>query len=182
MFECHAKSTDLLCLMSLDKTLEPYPEPFRMQPLLCVKVSPDIYREFILKLPEGADVLITGQIEQIRHYAIIGSPLLYNCFLREMAFVIAKEVYYAEKYQKECTRIVPSSPMTRPISVPAIVATVDSHCSEAYALLLEIMNSYNFEFNKGISVKNEQHFKLASYLLHLSALSTVKEFSVSYVD
>ena len=180
MVEYYAKGLDLLCLMNLNPTLEPVPEPFRLQPSVALRVTFQAYIDFVNCLPTDEEsIRLAGDLLATKDFARIQSPLLYNCFLRDMAFALAKELHFAEKYKGTCTLILPSSDTARTLSNKVLNANFLQHCSAQEQYLRNIANSYGFEVPQYISPQNVAAYRIAVYLLYLSGKPGVSEYNYS---
>ncbi len=174
MLEYYARGTDLLCILSLNPELEPLPEPFRLQESVLLRVTYREYMDFIHSLPATDRIRMSGSIALTKEFARLGSPLLYNCFMRDMAFGIAKELCFAERYGRHGTKIVPTSFSTEIVPYTTIVDTA-SKCGNIAKQLRDIACSYGFELPNVVSSKNIDLYRLAVYLLHMSTVQGLRE-------
>ena len=175
MLEYYAKGSELLCILCLDRKLEPVPEPFRLQGSVLLRVLYREYADFIQSLPTDMEsIRISGDLSVTREFARIRSPLLYNCFLRDMAFAIAKELHYAEQYQRAGTTILPTSYMADTVSYTKI-CMVTSQCSDVARQLSMVAESYDFPLPIRVSEQNIALYRLAVYLLYISKTPGIQE-------
>lgn len=181
MVEYYAKGTELLCLMNMNPDLEPVPEPFRMQSSVVLRVTLTAYVDFIRMIPADVDsIRLTGDVNVTKHLARVNSPILYNCFLRDMSFAIAKELHFAEKYKRKATAMLPTSHTCSTMLNSTIDSIYEHECDTARTTLNEIIASYGFEIPNSISSVNEPSYRLAVYLLQQSANEGLQEYNFTY--
>ncbi len=175
MIEYYAKGSDLLCILCLNPALEPLPEPFRLQESVLLRVTFHDYVDFIHSLQfEAGSLMLAGDLNVTRRFAQLRSPLLYNCFLRDMAFALGKELSYAEHYSKHGTAIVPTSDTQLTIS-KAAYAGAAQRCASLHRQMQDVLKSYGYSLPASVSSCNSDLYDLALYLLYLSKQAGVQE-------
>lgn len=86
----------LASILVLNRKLEEYPEPYRGNRDMEIQVSFDVYKNFIEQYLEIYDYLATPTLK-LKYYLSCGKDdELYRCFYLDMAFAVAKEVWYAD--------------------------------------------------------------------------------------
>lgn len=177
MKECHAKSTDVLCLVDLNLDNELVPEPFRMQESLCVKVTTDAYTDFILRLPDTlGSMLLPINVAEVKRYACLHSQLLYNSFLSCMAFAIVKELHFAEKYKRVCTTILPASLTAPNANVRAIIDTLGSYLDRHVSSILDLSRRAGLVVPESPCFEhNVLMLRFAAYLYNISRNKGIPE-------
>ena len=107
MLECKVVFNDNLApLLLLDKDMEPVPEPFRMQGNVLLLVPFSEYISFIDFYLDKVNYLSTPTHLLKQYVNDKNLDKLYQSFLMDMAFAVAKELHYAEAHQKDATFIV----------------------------------------------------------------------------
>lgn len=101
--EVHADS--LAALMVLDPTLEPVPEPFRMQPAVWMYVDYEQYLAFIRSLPENTHLLYNPTAALKAAMERRDTAALLKAFYIDMACAVGKELSFAEAEHRRATHI-----------------------------------------------------------------------------
>ena len=99
-------SDNLAPILLLDKEMEETPEPFRMQKNVLLIVSFSEYLKFIDNYLDKVDYLSTPTSMLKQYIMHNDTTRLYSSFLADMAYAVAKELHYAEKYKKSATMLV----------------------------------------------------------------------------
>lgn len=181
MIECYVKGLDLLSLVNLNPELEPVPEPFRLQSSVLFRVTFQDYSEFIKSLPcDVSSIQLAGNLQATQQFARLDSPLLYNCFLRDLAFSIGKELSFAEKYKSVGTFILPTSQTAVTLDGTRLASMFNESCQQSQAEFCEIISSYGFRLTTAISQKNCTAYRLASCLYHLSKQNLQCEYNFHF--
>lgn len=104
-----AKKDNLSCLLNLNKQLEPFPEPVRLQPEVAIQISVETYNDFLTSLSKKNQgvVLLSGM--QSALLTEDSSQQLYRAYLKDVAGAIFKEISFAEEYDDYATCILPIS-------------------------------------------------------------------------
>lgn len=101
----HVTSDSLAALMLMNKALEPYPEPFRLQPSITFVIPFKEYVTWVMSLPRGSHLLYaeTAKIQGAIESANMAALLRY--FYADMAMALGKELHFAELYGKRASNI-----------------------------------------------------------------------------
>ena len=180
MLQLYAKADNLSCLVNTDSSIELIPEPFRMQSNVLFKVTYSEYVNFVLSLTLDSKVKLMTPTSVLLNMARTKQPKLYNCFLRDMAFAMLKEIMFAEHYKERATVIIPASYNRRNVVVSDMLKLSDQ-CVTAQVDLVRQMKLLGYAYPKEISAKNADLFRMAVVLYHM-ALSErpVEEINVVY--
>lgn len=180
MLEQLVQANSLSCLMNEDCTVEQIPEPFRMQGQISFRVTYSEYSNYILSLPMNSDVILMSDNSLLRNLASSGSPKLYSCFLKDLAFAICKELWYAECYNKDASVILPTAFNGNDIKLSDYL----QYYSVCNGVELELVNKVHAAGYTSLKVKREHNislFKMAVILYHMSKIPTVvKEVNLVY--
>lgn len=181
MSEQYANATCLSCLFDTRRELEPIPEPFRLQQGMTFRVTLSAYTEYILSLPDDANVILMTRLDTLKRLASIKSPKLYNCFLRDVAVAILKEISYAEEYHTVASAILPASTGDNVVTVSYLLSTYAGVQDNVESGVREMLESLRYTLPQNISQDNKNLFNLAIILYRLSLVhSTVKEMHFLY--
>lgn len=108
MFRQSVRAEALSCILNRDLWgIEPFPEPFRLQGDVTLCVAYSEYINYINSMPEDSQVVLSLEINKLKNLARSDSSTLYSYFLRDMAFAICKELFWASRYQTDGTVILP---------------------------------------------------------------------------
>lgn len=171
MIEQFVNADSMSCLFNEDCFAEKYPEPFRMQGTVSFRVVYREYVRYILSLPPNTAVVLMHDITQLKYLATMESPLLYLRFLGDMAFAIAKEVWYAERYKKEASVLLPSNPNLSAQKVSAVLQLFSSMNAYARSLVI-LLDSRGYN---GLSPKITHNVNLYRLSVILYGLSQSKQ-------
>lgn len=167
MVEQFVSADSMSCLFNEDCFAESYPEPFRMQGTVSFRVVYQEYIQYILTLPHNTSVKLMTDLRILRRLASARSPMLYQHFLGDMAFAISKEVWYAEKYKKEASIILPSSSDKYAQGVSDVL-NVFAAVSALTRPLASIMGASGYDGLSPKIVHNVELWRVAVYLYSLS--------------
>lgn len=95
----------MAALMVLDRSLEPKPEPFRMQPDVEIVIDFGEYLKFVQSLPTGHSFLYFT-VDEL-HQAVEAHNELapIKSFYTDTALAVCKELFFAESYAAGATAI-----------------------------------------------------------------------------
>lgn len=99
-------SSCLAPLFVLDKEMEPYPDPFRLQGHVVMKVNYSDYVDFCKTALDKVDYLATPTATLKSYILHKDTSSLYSAFVKDMAIAISKEIHYAEAQAKAGTRYI----------------------------------------------------------------------------
>lgn len=179
MYKQYAEVNNLSCLLNEDKDVEILPEPFRMQKEVIFHVTYSEYKKYILSLASDTEVKLMTDITVLQTMAMQDQPRLYQCFLKDVAFAILKELYFAELYKKPATTILPASSNGNSMKLSQFVQNYNN-CCQVQSELLIYMNSIGFGIPKRITTQNVRALQTAVILFYLSKQDTVKEMNLVY--
>ena len=177
--EC-VKANALSCLLNEDPGIEQLPEPFRMQSTVTFCVPYSEYSKYILSLRDGDGVLLMSSISLLRDLASSGSPLLFKYFLRDVAFAICKELFYATAWKHDASVILPTSSDGTVVPTSRILSLYPS-AKQYESELCGKMDNAGFKVSTKLSEHNKRLYQIAVVLYHLSYQdATQKQVSLVY--
>lgn len=148
----------LAALLVLDRTLEPCPEPFRMQPSLTLSVSFDEYCKFVRTLPDTPQYLF-NPLPKLWEKLERGEVLpLVKAFYTDMAGAVGKELFYAEYAQRPATTIRHTFDDVHLVPPPEIDPKWDK-------VLRHLLGRKNYTLPAQVSMCNQHHWQYALRLL-----------------
>lgn len=165
MFVINATDS-LACLLDLKSSLEPLPEPFRMQKDAILKLPYAAYTYYVSMKTDYELTLVDG-LHVRRVLADADSPKLYQYFLKDTAFAILKELCFAEYYGEKATTIIPTSDLEHKVSMQVVNMIYES-CESEGIEMVKRFNEFGYRLSNKISPLNLQSFKLAVMLYHMS--------------
>lgn len=165
----------MTCIISEDPTLELLPEPFRMQGGISFCVPYNEYKRYILTLEDDCDAKLMTDVKILQRLAEQSSPILFRCFLKDMAYAICKEIFYASTRDKEASVIIPVADDATVLYASNLV-NLYSFAKEHESDLQRVMRQTGYELPDGLSEHNSELYKLAVVLYHLSYQSTMNGF------
>lgn len=150
--------------------LEVVPEPFRLQSNTVFRINYSEYNKYILSLPMDSEVLLSGPIINLQSLASTNSPLLFKFFLRDIAFALCKELWFAVCYSRDASTYLPTSDI-EPIDMSTLVSYSDGMTAYVWQLQqsLEQAQILLDPYQLG-SVENNNLYRLAVVLNHFSWL------------
>jgi hypothetical protein len=175
----------LAVLLLLEKEFEPTPEVFRCQPEVKFVIPFHEYIHFVELCLGRMDFLATPTQELhvfTREYRLgdkeEASKKLFSAFLKDMAFAVCKELYYAETSGKGATSIVHSVNT----GVRLSAADIDSYyangaVASAMTSMLQRLSCKGYAMPRQISAQNSNLFK---YAVVMNFLATLPSFYWSY--
>lgn len=167
MIEQYVQANSLSCLLNEDRMVEIIPEPFRMQGSVSFRVTYSEYINYILSLPMDSGIKLMSDFPYLRNLASTHNPKLYSCFLKDLAFAICKEIWFAESYRKDASIILPASFNNKPARVSECITSY-SYCREVEPELLYKVESVGFGLQK---VKREQNVHLLQLAVILYSIA-----------
>ena len=180
MFQQYPKASNLSCLLSANKNSELIPEPFRMQPKVIFKVTYSEYINYVLSLTSAMSVKLMTSTSVLSDMATVGHPKLYNYFLKDMAFAIIKELYYASICKKTASVILPASFNNNNVGLQRLLG-VYANCSAAQAELMRKCEVVGYTLPKQLLGHNAQLFQIAVVLYSISMNdNAVEEMNLVY--
>lgn len=171
MIEQFVKANCLSCLLNENSNVELIPEPFRMQGTVSFRVTYQEYTRYILSLTNRTGIILMADFEYLKELASSQNPRLYTCFLNDMSFAIIKEVWFAERYKKKASVILPASLDSKPWSVSDVLKYYQVS-GNAELLLCQKVTSRGFELKPPKIEQNKNLFKLAVILFYMASVST----------
>ncbi len=180
MIEQFVKANCLSCLFNEDRRVELIPEPFRMQGVVSFRVTYQEYIRYILTLTRTTGIVLAADVEYLRELASSKNPKLYSSFLKDMAFAVLKEVWFAERYNKDASIILPATLDSEPSNVSDLLEFYQ-YCGESERVLAVMMENAGFEHSIPRRSQNLNLYKLG-VLLHYTSNSsvTLKELNLVY--
>lgn len=180
MVQQYAKANCLSCLLSSNKSSELIPEPFRMQPHVIFKVTYSEYINYVLSLTSAMGVKLMTATGVLSDMATTGHPGLYNCFLKDIAFAIIKELYFASVCNKTASIILPASFNDNNVDVQLMLGAYQ-YCDAAKTELMQRCIALGYKLPSDLSGQNAVLFKLAVVLYNMSMSNKVlKEMNLVY--
>lgn len=174
MIEQYVNANSLSCLFNRNKSIEIIPEPFRMQGSVSFRVTYSEYSNYILSLSPETSIVLTSDLSYMKNLATTKNPKLYSCFLKDMSFAIAKEIWYAESYKKNASIILPASFNGKDLLVSECLKSYE-YCKNLEVEFLSMLSEINYTLNKIKSLHNELLFKLSIVLFSTSNVPTIME-------
>lgn len=174
----------LAVLLLLEKDFEPTPEVFRCQPKVKLTIPFDEYLNFVEYELGVVDFLATPSKELqalVREYRLgneDSGKKLFSAFLKDMAFAVCKELYYAESLGKGATSIVHSVHAGTEMSEQDIETYFANVVNQVVPKLVKGLSCKDYAMPNQISAQNAIHFKYAVVMYYLS---TAPQFYWSYL-
>lgn len=180
MFNQYVRHDSLSCLLNRDCQVEIKPEPFRMQGSLTLCVTYSEYKNYILSLPAETYIKLSADYSLLHNLASTDSPRLYNYFLRDISFAIAKEVCYAEAYGKRATVILPTSLTCGKTSLTQFLNTYSFYYQNS-TLVSKHLSDNGFAIRPIKNPHNRRLYNLSTVLQELAqAPVALKEIGLVY--
>lgn len=180
MLQQYANADNLSCLLSANKDSEMIPEPFRMQPKVIFKVTYSEYINYVLSLTSAMSVKLMTATSVLSDMATTGQPKLYNCFLKDMAFAIIKELYYASACHKTASIILPASFNNNNVGLRQILEAY-AYCGQAQTELVSRCRALGYILPANLTDQNANLFKLSVVLYNISMQpNAVEEMNLVY--
>lgn len=171
MIEQFVKANCLSCLLNENSSVELIPEPFRMQGIVSFRVTYQEYAQYILSMTDRAGIILMADFEYLKELASSQNPKLYKCFLNDIAFAIIKEVWFAERYKKQASIIVPASLDSKQSCGVSDMLGYYKVCGDAEMLLCQRVTARGFDIKPPKIEQNKNLFKLAVVLFYLASIS-----------
>lgn len=167
MIEQFVKANCLSCLLNGDREMELIPEPFRMQGIVSFRVTYQEYIQYITALNSSSRVMLSASVKALKEFASFRSPRLYEYFLKDLAFAIYKEVWFAEICRKDASIILPSTLNNSPSRVSDLIGFYQSNSESEHQLISRIART-QFEYIVPENQHNINLYKLSVMLYFLS--------------
>ena len=159
---------NLAPLLLLDKQMEETPEPFRMQKDVLLVVSFSEYLKFIDVYLNKVDYLSTPTFILKRYRATQDTNKLYVSFLKDMAYCVAKELHYAETYNKSATCFMHTAEDSNILSLQDVEKMYKDIRSYTEQQLRDYMSARDFSLPKFFREENMSMWHYANILLFFS--------------
>lgn len=180
MLQENVTAKSLTCILNRDITIEPIPEPFRMQSEISFHVTYSEYINYILSLPQDTPVVLCKPVTLLKQLSNTSKYKLYGYYLQDIAFAICKEVYYAERHSKDASVILPASYNSSRLTVADYVQNYELCRSVENELFTEV-HAAGIIIPKVKRERNLTLLKLAVCLYYVSkAQGKVKEVNLVY--
>lgn len=180
MLTQYVNSNSFASFIYLDRNLELMPEPYRCQgSKVTFILSIDEYVKylsdynFLYENPESIKNLI--KMYRPEENQLVSNEL-FSLFLKDVAYAILKEVYYAEWRDKECTNIVHYATENE-MDEDAINLLYEGVGHETRKELMQFMRSKGYSINLPISEKNIKYWKYGVLAYYLSGRSNTSIWS-----
>ena len=104
-------SRSLSCMLSRNKEYDIVlaPEPFRLQSNVVFHVAYSEYINYVRSLSVDSQHILSAPVAVLQRLSDMNSDQLYLYYLQDMAFALAKEVWFAESNRCDGSIILPSS-------------------------------------------------------------------------
>ncbi|MCM1218450.1 MAG: hypothetical protein NC548_28515 [Lachnospiraceae bacterium] len=112
--------------------------------------------------------------EVLSDMATTGQPKLYNCFLKDIAFAIVKELYYASICKKTGSIILPASYNNNNVGVRRMIGAY-ANCGAAQAELMRKCSALGYNLPGSLTGQNARLFQLAVVLYNISMSDRIVE-------
>jgi hypothetical protein len=112
-------------------------------------------------------IRLMTDINVLSDMASTNQPYLYNCFLKDIAFAIIKELSFAERYMKKASVILPASMKSNNLVHVTHLLSLFDKCQEAQRELIMCCKTLGYTLPKEVSGVNANSFKLAVVLYYL---------------
>ena len=180
MIEQYVQANSLSCLLNEDCSAELIPEPFRCQGSISFRVTYSEYSNYILSLPSDSGIILMSDFSLLRNLASTGNPKLYACFLKDLAFAICKEIWFAEAYSKDASIILPASFNGNNVALSVYLKSYEA-CKAVEMELVDKVQSAGFRSLKTKRRQNKSLYQLAVILYYLSKITPgMKEVNLVY--
>jgi hypothetical protein len=131
-----------------------------MQKDVSFHVTYSEYINYIISLDAESHVKLSDDLGRLKELAIVSSKELISYYLQDMAFAMCKEIYYAELYSKEASKILPCSFTGQRVNASTLLNAYN-HFAQYDTVLRNQLSTAGFMFTKNISSLNAQLFKVA---------------------
>ena len=148
----------LAALMVLDKSLEPVPEPFRMQPDVLLLVSFDEYKRFIESLRPDDNVLYYETYKLQRAVCNDNERGLLKAFYVDMALSVGKELSFASMLDRDATNIRHTFAEEAPLRNIDVTQAASKN-------LRSLLYVRGFDIFTKLSLRNNAHWDYACKLI-----------------
>ena len=177
--EC-VRANALSCLLNEDPGIEQLPEPFRMQSTVTFCVPYSEYSKYILSLRDTDGIILMTPLSLLRDLASSGSPLLFKYFLRDVAFAICKELFYATAWKRDASVILPTT-IDGTVVPTSRILTLYTSARQYESELCRKMDNAGYTVSTKLSEHNANMYRIAVVLYHLSYQDTTqKQVSLVY--
>ncbi len=172
MIEQYVKANSLSCVLNENCSAEKIPEPFRMQGTVSFRVTYQEYVKYILSLPDKSLIVLMADISFLRTLATTNNPKLYSYFLKDLAFAICKEVWFAEAYDRDASIILPASLSSEPIGVSKYLDSYELYSYIQVELINKVIGR-GFPLNTIKRTHNLVLFKIAVVIYFCSGVESL---------
>ena len=181
MYTCTAKAGCMAVLLDTRIGIEQAPEPFRLQPDLILTVPYSEYTKYVHSLSlDSQTVRLFSNTRATVNLSIASPERLYNTFMRDLAFAIVKEIYYAECLKENATVIVPSSERAAPMSWTVFLQKSSKMQSNMYELL-DRVGKLGYHCKAVKNVHNKLLLDIADRLYTISKSESIQgELNLAY--
>lgn len=155
-------------ILLLDKKMEEIPEPFRMQDNVLLIVQFSEYLKFIDQYLGKVDYLSTPTYALKQYQLTNAQDKLYAAFLADVAYGIAKELHYAEKYNRPATIIAHSVHDANVKTVAEVEEMYEGVKIYTEEKLYQYMAAKDFELPRFFNKENMMLWHYANVLLFFS--------------
>lgn len=161
MISTLVNAAGLSCLLHRDYACERVPEPFRMQKDVSFYVTYSAYVNYIIALPSDTLVKLSAPVSQLKELALTSNRQLISFFLQDIAFAILKEVFYAERYNSDASKILPFSYAGIEIKATDLLCAYAAHYSPYREVLGRQLLDAGFVFTREVTGLNAKLYSMA---------------------
>lgn len=170
----------LTTVLNQDWDKEHFPEPFRLQPNVSFLITYSEYTNYLLSLVKTSDIKLSRRLDLLIDLVTVNSPALYKFYLEDLAFAMAKEVWYAETFKGEGSIILPFSTHGIEHKISNYIKFA-GQCSKYGDVLRSRLQAANFIGFKTENAHNSNLFKAATVLMYYAVeVPLVKEINLVY--
>lgn len=180
MVQTQVKADCLTAILNENFLLEPLPEPFRLRPNVSFLITYSEYITYLLSLSKTTDIMLSADVTYLQDLAKTKNFELYPLFLQDIAFALAKEVWYAETFAGEGSVILPFSTNGYEHKVSNYLQSY-AQCKSCESVLYAKLDRAHFTGLKIRSQHNDNIFRLAVVLQYMATQTPiVKEINLVY--
>lgn len=180
MIQSKVKADCLTAILNENHLCEIFPEPFRLRPNVLFLITYSEYITYLLSLTKTTDIMLSADVAYLQSLAKTNNFELYSLFLQDIAFAMAKEVWYAEMFAGEGSIILPFSTNGFEHTVSNYLQSY-AQCKDCESVLYAKLDRANFNGLKIKSQHNDNIFRLAVVLQYMATQNPiVKEINLVY--
>lgn len=178
MVEQFVQADSMSVLFNRDISVEIFPEPFRLQDNVLIRVAYSEYINYIKTLSDDAHIQLGADLSLLKKYASCGNDELYLQYLRDMMFALSKELYFGELCKCPCTWILPNSG-TNDLPLSTLLQWFPQ-CAKYASMYRDYMLSWGYKIPKVLQPQHLDVYRVAIILYACVVSNSSVKFNVTY--